>query len=586
MAGYANFSKKRQEGIYGDRDPRTKESYSVTQDELPIQNIDAWADQILFWRTHLDIFLEDYFSCPNQPLKFYPFQKLVIRDMGNQNYVFDDESRGLGKTWKLAWFAIGMCTLYPKNSIAVIAPTAQQAVRVIEKIKEIYDENEVVRREIKDEPRISRDIGRVEFMNGSYIIARAHGKDGQSVRGGRFKILILDEAMLLYDNIMGGIRPSLNHVRPAVMNIRVTKNMPDYPDIQSKVIECTSAFYKFADHFKRLKTSYISMLRRENASVFGLSYHFGIKYRLFDENFIEEERARYSKEVFDMEYGCRHIGTSENGFYGYEGIMAVRTLRRVELFQPKKTTSKYIISCDIATGKRDTSDNACIGIIKYTEQQNGHFDKRLVFARTYHGNTLAEIALEIRRLHAAFPNTKKIIVDINGLGEGIPPLLQTPYFDEELGAELPPLVEIGTLMASGNGSLPIVQSYRGDNESNNRGAMAIKLFMENKTLSLPAPSVSIKDTISEGRRLSRDLLLEEMAIYSDCDALMFELMNIRQVKTVNSIRYDVRKGKHKDRYSMLMMACLDLYDQEVKTRKENVRRSGGSRISAVNVTWG
>lgn len=27
-----------------------------------IRNIDAWAKQILFWRTHLDVFIETYFG--------------------------------------------------------------------------------------------------------------------------------------------------------------------------------------------------------------------------------------------------------------------------------------------------------------------------------------------------------------------------------------------------------------------------------------------------------------------------------------------------------------------------------------------
>ena len=75
MGSYNNFSRRKQasEGL---QDPATTHAYSVTKkNELHLKNIDGWARQINFWRTHLDVFIEDYFK-----VKLYPFQQLVVRD--------------------------------------------------------------------------------------------------------------------------------------------------------------------------------------------------------------------------------------------------------------------------------------------------------------------------------------------------------------------------------------------------------------------------------------------------------------------------------------------------------------------------
>lgn len=43
-----------------------------------IKNIEGWADQILFWRSHLDVFIEDYFQ-----IKLTDVQKVIARCIGN-----------------------------------------------------------------------------------------------------------------------------------------------------------------------------------------------------------------------------------------------------------------------------------------------------------------------------------------------------------------------------------------------------------------------------------------------------------------------------------------------------------------------
>jgi len=43
-----------------------------------IRNVKLWAKQILFWRTHLDIFIQSYFG-----IKLKDTQQVVARQFGN-----------------------------------------------------------------------------------------------------------------------------------------------------------------------------------------------------------------------------------------------------------------------------------------------------------------------------------------------------------------------------------------------------------------------------------------------------------------------------------------------------------------------
>ena len=50
----------------------------LTQLPREIRNVKAWAKQILYWRTHLDAFIVDYFG-----INLKDTQRLVARQFGN-----------------------------------------------------------------------------------------------------------------------------------------------------------------------------------------------------------------------------------------------------------------------------------------------------------------------------------------------------------------------------------------------------------------------------------------------------------------------------------------------------------------------
>jgi len=92
----------------------------------------------------------------------------------------------------------------------------------------------------------------------------------------------------------------------------------------------------------------------------------------------------------------------------------------------------------------------------------------LVYITSYRGKPLADLAKEVRKMSLRFPNTAKIIIDANALGEGVVEFLAMPYVDES-GKEHPPFV-VDTIKAPGIG-VPIVRAYIGNNDRNNTGAI-------------------------------------------------------------------------------------------------------------------
>ncbi len=60
-----------------------------------ITNWDAMEEQVIFYRTHLDIFIEDAFP----PLHLTPEQHVIARMIGNCDDIKIVQSRGAGKTW-------------------------------------------------------------------------------------------------------------------------------------------------------------------------------------------------------------------------------------------------------------------------------------------------------------------------------------------------------------------------------------------------------------------------------------------------------------------------------------------------------
>ena len=565
-----NYSKKRQNTQAGKKfnTDSTRSNDVSKYNEIPF--VEEWEKQIWFYRSHIDIFIEEYLSSEDKVLRLFPFQAIIARETGRCSFVDDVESRALGKTYKMSLILASIAILYPNSPILVVSKTVKQAMITIKYIETIAADNINLSREIVFPIQTSKDYGKVKFKSGSYIEAMAMNTDGSNIRGLRRKIIYIDESAWVKSEVIQSVlMPILQFKRDIYWKYKDT----GFEDYSSKLIQTTSAYLKSCDFFSRFKITLKEMTTGKD-EVFGCSLNFetGIKYGIIDRDFVESQKTKMPLSAWEMEWNSKFIGAQEGSYFPYELTEPCRTLDKIEYMQPRNSKTRYIISCDIATSAATYADNACICVIKMAEKTDGTFNKFLVYIRSYHGYQLEALAYEIRKTAIRFPNAEKVIIDINALGEGIVSLLNTPFVDGD--KEYPPYVLDDTIVLSGN-AIPILRGVRADNKYNARMATATRIFLENKSLHLPTSSVSARRELEtdDSKKMTiknkKTLLIEETAIFIETDALQYEMGNIvPKITTSGNILYDTQSQMlHKDRYVTLGMALEYIHGLE-ETNKE------------------
>lgn len=527
-----------------------------------ITNWDAAEEQIIFYRKHLDIFIED--ACA--PVKLSPTQHVLIRQIGNCVNSNDTCSRGYGKTFvaALAGFAVGV--LYPGSKILIVSATAAQATLVLTTLKSIADQNPNIANEInatnaRSLIQISKNGSQCTLKNGSVLRSLAL----ESVRGQRAKLVIVDEALDVdQDKLEAIVAPTRNEIR---YNARTF----GFKDFQSKTVTITSACAKNNQYYSNFLETVKRMAKGDRTQfACALDYKTAIADGINDAQFFEGEKARMPDIIFQMEYGCKFLGSENNSAFPYELTQSCRTLKKIELEQPKNSKSRYVISLDIATSEAKDADNSIITVIKFTERADGSYAKKVVLIRSFHGKTLDVLAEELRQLyHVKFPNTEKIIYDARGLGDSLDRFFDKEWVDSVSGKEYPPLV-VDDSPNMNAAALPVLHPFRAVQTLNQRIYTNLRVALEKRTIELPVDSRIIKASEAELEDPSQQMRMEEKAIFHEADALQFEMGNIvSKVGASGNVLYDTpRNSMHKDRYSSLAMGN----DYISELEKDNIKK--------------
>ena len=519
-------------------------------------------EQVIYYRTHMDVFIEDAFA----PVKLTPIQHVIARGVGNATTSAVVAPRGYGKTWLTAFIAVSLGCLYPGTSILVVAPTADQATRIAEKIRDLCNENENFRNEIKPTNAktyvsISKDESLVTLKNGSTIcsvpLARARGR--------RAKMVIVDEARDVDMDVLRAV------VKPTRNETRYNARAYNFNDFDSKIIYITSACpknYSFYEEFQRI----VQQRAKGNKAYFACVLHYKtpIAEGLTKESYYEEERASNPETTFQMEYESKFLGSSENSAFPFDLVQSCRTLDNVEMEQPKGSKSRYVISLDIATSKAKGSDNSILMVHKFTERKDGSFARKIVHIRSYNGKPLDYLTEQVRiYYHVKFPNTEKIVYDARGIGDSFDRFFDKEWIDAESGKEYPPLVVDDEPLTNAD-AIQALHPFRAVNQLNQRIYTNLRVALEKQTIEIPMSSRIMKErqTAENAKKISK----EEFANYLEADALQIEMGNVvAKTGSGGNVLYDVPKSTmHKDRYSSLAMGndyISELEKESIKLHK-------------------
>lgn len=229
------------------------------------------------------------------------------------------------------------------------------------------------------------------------------------------------------------------------------------------------------------------------------------------------------------------IGEEANSFFPYDLTETCRNLKHIELAQPKGCTTPYVISVDLATSSDKGADNAVITVIKLIEKDDGRYLRKLVYIRSFHGKRLDDLAEEVRKIYAAFPNTIKIVFDHRGLGDSFPEFMKQPWTDQATGKEYPPFVCDDIPAGFIHNARPLLRSVRATSAINQRMASALRVSLEKRLLYLPINSRSseLDNLMFDEDGNAGKLTLVERMVYMEADALQIELGNVVVRTTAN-----------------------------------------------------
>ena len=143
-----------------------------------------------YYRENIDVFVEEYLQ-----FTFLKWFQLSLLAMMNQSRVFLwIASRGMGKSFLIAIFAVVRCILYPGTKVVITSGQRSQSINVLEKIQtELMRDSPNLRNEIDmKETRFSGQDAKIMFKNTSYIkVVTA----SDSARSNRSNILIIQNCL-------------------------------------------------------------------------------------------------------------------------------------------------------------------------------------------------------------------------------------------------------------------------------------------------------------------------------------------------------------------------------------------------------
>lgn len=312
------------------------------------------------------------------------FQSLMIKAMFNVDYFLAICSRGSGKSFICAIFLILYASLNQGIKIGIIANSFRQARLLMQKILDLRldPKAKFLRQMISDKDISLKNDEWIIRIGRSQLVCLPTG-DGGKLRGYRFKVMVIDELLLLSSKLINEvIRPFLStntdvtdrkKVREAEDILIAQGKMKEEDRIQwgsNKMIGLSSASYSF-EYLKTMYDEYEAAVfndKREDSAKYGV---FHISYEclpeeLYDQALIASARAQMSEAQFGREFLSRFTDDS-SGYYKMSKMKACTYPdgegQSVEAVGEKG--AEYILSGDISWSESEGSDDFVFQVIKY-----------------------------------------------------------------------------------------------------------------------------------------------------------------------------------------------------------------------------
>lgn len=177
-----------------------KDVLEIFEDNIPLHNIFYGSQFSLTW------FVEKIFNNQKgKSLRLLPFQSVMLDMLWHKKFPMVLASRGAGKSFILALYALLRALLVPGSKIIIVGAGYRQAKIVFKYIEQLYNSSPVIQEAIRHQggPKYGSDAATLQ-VGLSYIKALPIG-DGTKVRGERATVLLADEFASIPEDIFNHV---------------------------------------------------------------------------------------------------------------------------------------------------------------------------------------------------------------------------------------------------------------------------------------------------------------------------------------------------------------------------------------------
>lgn len=473
------------------------------------------------------------------------------------------------KTYLVALYAVCRCILYPGSKIVCCSYTFKQGKEIILKITDDFmQKSPLLRNEILKVSTGQNDCF-VYFKNGSWIRVVVAG---ESSRGARSNVLIIDESRLVPQKIVDTILRPMNAAPRQPGYLR----KPEYAHLSemNKEFYLSSAFYSASEMYEKVKAYTANMLDPSlSYMVCDLPYMLSIKEGLLMKQQIinEMSEATFSDITFMMEREGIFYGSADNALFDYKTLESRRIIgdclfdldhyRLTKAKIPEKKNEEIrILSLDIAllASKKHNNDASAFTIHSGIPTSSNDYIDNIINIGTCEGLTTEELGLETMRRFYQY-DCDYLAIDANGVGQAVLDYIMgadryDPVFNETYGAlnvmNNPDLED----RCKVKNAPKVIYAIKANARSNNDMTLALRAGFQNGYINLLISDTNIEEKLSKIRGYGTLSEIQQASMkmpYIQTTLLINELINLTHDTNNGLVKVKEKTGMRKDRYSSL-----------------------------------
>ena len=561
MAGYSNYESKNKKHTVDRTDiyepeflaavnPMTDEQGTVIEKNLErFLEFKQWA----MW--YPDLFLD--MNKPQSggwPIDFD--QRVLLRVMFRYFSAYGVFPRGYGKTtWEVAGLML-MCLYYPDIEISITAQTKENSMKFIRDkyndIKKHYPffDNEITK------VSFNKDTAEIYFRSGAKLDNLANSDSAKGMR--RHRIVIEESALLNNEVFEDALAPVADTQRRTVGK----EAMVNPEELNGMISFFTTAGWRGSHEFNRIKSMTFDMANNRGTFVIGADWRLALNFnRGLTKSQIMSRKDTMSEISFAQNYGSKWVGSTDKALINIESVINARMIEHPEI-EPDKH-SDYYLAIDVARSPTTNANQGSIMVLKSRKDSSENtVGLDLVNIIKLPNTDRSSIqALKIKRTWHLF-NAKVVIIDENGVGQGIKDSLMEETFDPEIGENYPAfepmnIPEEELDIENKVDCMYAIKTSRSDVSNTDVILAFLNMFAEKRVRLL------IKD---DSIRIGNETdFLESVLPHVETDLLVEEISNLKLDTESKVLKVEqVSKKVNKDRFMALAYGLWYVYNKVIK----------------------